>query len=235
MHVLEAVDVHRIYPVEPPVHALKGVNFTVDAGETAMILGKSGSGKSTFLNQVGLLDRPTFGEIRIQGQSTSDLANKQLDRLRAEMLGFVFQENHILGHRTVEENLAIKLALTSIPRSVWGKMIISVLAQVGLEHRSGALGRLLSGGEKQRLAVARAIISSPKLLLADEPTGNLDEENAENVMELFEQQAAGGTAVVIITHDKRLTSLADNSYYLDQGQLIGWSHSSRFEREKNNA
>ncbi len=217
--ILSAHNVHRTYPVTPPVHALHGVSFQVNAGERVAIVGSSGSGKSTFLNIVGLIDRPTTGTVTVLGRDTTTMTARDLDQVRADHLGFVFQENHILGHRTVEENLHIKLAVSTLPPASWHNHITRVLTSVGLTHRRTSLGRLLSGGEKQRLAVARAVITNPELLLADEPTGNLDTVNAENVLALFDQQAAQGVAVVVITHDLRLAQWADRTLTLAHGVL----------------
>ena len=219
MIVLSAVDVHKSYPAQPPVHALKGVDLAVEAGERVSVIGRSGSGKSTLLNIIGLLDVPTSGTLELLGRDTRDVLGSRRDRVRAEVLGFVFQENHILGHRTVTENLEIKLAIAGVARASRRARTAAALERVGLLDRQHTLGRLLSGGEKQRLAVARAVITSPRVLLADEPTGNLDEENASNVLALFDEQAAAGVAVVVITHDPRISQWADRTVRLADGVL----------------
>ncbi|WP_435299113.1 ABC transporter ATP-binding protein [Timonella sp. A28] len=227
MTLLAVLDVHKIYDVNPPIRALSGVNFTVSSGERVVVLGKSGSGKSTFLNIIGLLDHATTGEVSFLGNSISNLSKREIDKLRADSLGFVFQENHVLGHRTVQENLHIKLGVSSIPHSEWPLLIEEVLEHVGLAHRQHSYARLLSGGEKQRLAVARAVITSPQVLLADEPTGNLDDDNAEKVLMLFDEQARKGAAVVIITHDPRLAQRMDRTFYLRDGVLTEQSTHAR--------
>lgn len=219
MTVLRATDVHKTYPTSPPVHALLGVDLAVEAGERVAVVGRSGSGKSTLLNIVGLLDRPTVGAIEVLGQDTRAVRGSRLDRLRAESLGFVFQENHILGHRTVSENVDVKLAISAIPAGARAVRTAAALDRVGLLHRRYALGRLLSGGEKQRLAVARAVVTRPAILLADEPTGNLDQDNADNVLSLFDEQATMGVAVVVITHDPRIAGWADRALRLVDGRL----------------
>lgn len=219
MTVLVAENIERVYPTVPPIRALTGINVEFEAGQRTAIVGKSGSGKSTLLNILGLLDQPTSGSVRILGQEVRGLAAKRIDRLRADHLGFVFQENHILGHRTVAENLKIKLAVTDVAEPQWQEKIETALEQVGLVHRKGALGRLLSGGEKQRLAVARAIITTPQIILADEPTGNLDDENANVILDLFDMQAAGGATIIIITHDLRMTRRVDRTLQLSDGAL----------------
>ncbi|XBH22936.1 ABC transporter ATP-binding protein [Jonesiaceae bacterium BS-20] len=206
--------------MDPPVRALKGINFELQMGERVVVLGKSGSGKSTFLNIIGLLDQATTGTVEFLGNDTGALSRRELDQLRADSLGFVFQENHVLGHRTVIENLHVKLGVSSVPTAQWPHRIEQVLEQVGLGHRKHSHARLLSGGEKQRLAVARAIITSPKVVLADEPTGNLDDENASRVLDLFDTQAQLGSAIVIITHDPRMVARVDRALRLEDGRLV---------------
>ncbi|GCE75599.1 ABC transporter ATP-binding protein [Cellulomonas biazotea] len=219
MSVVEVRDVRRTYPTSPPVHALLGVDLTVAAGERTAILGQSGSGKSTLLNVLGLLDEPTSGTYRLLGEDTAGYDGAARDRLRSRALGFVFQESHVLGHRTVAENVLLKLVAAAVPRSERAPLVADVLHRVGLDHRADALGRLLSGGEKQRLAVARAVVTQPRLLLADEPTGNLDDGNAATVLDLFDEQARAGVAVVVITHDPRTASWADRTVRLVDGRI----------------
>jgi putative ABC transport system ATP-binding protein len=220
--VLRAVAVTRTYAPAgdvPPVHALRGVDLEVRAGERVAIVGRSGAGKSTLLNILGLLDEPSSGSYALLGRETADVTHAARDALRADVLGFVFQDSHVLGHRTVAENVSLKLAVARVPRAARADLVADVLARVGLTHRADALGRLLSGGEKQRLAIARAIVTQPPVLLADEPTGNLDGDNADVVLALFDEQAARGTAVVVITHDPRLAAWADRALVLDAGHL----------------
>lgn len=217
--VLRARDVHKTYRTDPPVPVLTGVDLELRAGQRVAVVGRSGSGKSTFLNIVGLLDTPTSGQVELLGQDTGALSAHARDRLRAGTLGFVFQEHHVLGHRTVAENLEIAASISGTPRARRSALVGAALARVGLTGRQQALGRLLSGGEKQRLAVARAVLSSPRLVLADEPTGNLDPQNAENVLALFDEQAAAGVAVLVITHDDRIAAWADRTVRLRAGRL----------------
>jgi putative ABC transport system ATP-binding protein len=219
MSAVELIGIHRTYPVSPPVDALRGVHLSIDAGERTAILGRSGSGKSTLLNVLGLLDEPTAGSYHLLGQDTSTYSGAARDALRARSIGFVFQESHVLGHRTVAENVWLKLTASGVPRSERAEQVTRVLRRVGLEHREHALGRLLSGGEKQRLAVARAVVTRPQVLLADEPTGNLDDSNAANVLDLFDEQAAAGVAVVVITHDPRTARWADRTTHLIDGTI----------------
>jgi putative ABC transport system ATP-binding protein len=213
--------VRKTYHSRPPVTALCGVDLEVAAGERVAISGRSGAGKSTLLNILGLLDTPSVGEYRLLGHDVRVLSGARRDQLRSRELGFVFQENHVLGDRTVDENVELKLAIAQVPRRDRERLIAAALARVGLAHRRLALARLLSGGEKQRLAVARAMINSPRVLLADEPTGNLDDENAVELLSLFDEHAADGVAVVVITHDTSVAAWADRSLQLVDGMLSG--------------
>lgn len=218
--VLEMRDIHKIYDVIPPVKVLKGIDVTIRAGERIAIVGESGAGKSTLLNIMGLLDLPTSGTYKLLGRETEGLKPRTRDRMRSQILGFVFQDFHVLGHRTIEENLDLKLSINKVARHKRPHLIEEVLGDVGLSGRRFSLARLLSGGEKQRLAIARAIINRPQILLADEPTGNLDSSNAEAVLDLFDAQAARGVAVVVITHDTRLAQWADRVLILREGRIV---------------
>lgn len=219
MSVLELEGISKTYDIDPPIVVLSGLELAVAPGEKVAIFGESGAGKSTLLNILGLLDTASSGEYRLAGIDAMHLSAKQTDRVRSEYIGFVFQDFHILGHRTVAENLDIKLAISKIPRSERESIISSTLDRVGLSHRKNSLGRLLSGGEKQRLAIARAIMTEPALLLADEPTGNLDSRHAQAVLDLFDEQAKKGSAVVIITHDDRIARWAERVLVLRDGRL----------------
>lgn len=219
MSVLELEGISKTYDIDPPIVVLSGLELAVAPGEKVAIFGESGAGKSTLLNILGLLDTASSGEYRLAGIDAMHLSAKQTDLVRSEYIGFVFQDFHILGHRTVAENLDIKLAISKIPRSERESFISSTLDRVGLSHRKNSLGRLLSGGEKQRLAIARAIMTEPALLLADEPTGNLDSRHAQAVLDLFDEQAKKGSAVVIITHDDRIARWAERVLVLRDGRL----------------
>lgn len=218
--VLHLADVTKTYLTRPPVTALTGVDLTVPVGERLAIVGRSGSGKSTLLNIVGLLDECTSGQYKLAGEDTSTMSASARNHVRAQRLGFVFQDSHVLGHRTVAENIALKLAITRTPRRDRPGKITEVLDRVGLDHRRAALGRLLSGGERQRVAIARAIVSDPDILLADEPTGNLDAENSAAVLEIFDVLARAGTTIIVITHDLRIAEWADRALTLDNGRLV---------------
>lgn len=216
---LRADAITKTYPGRPPTPVLHGVDLTVDPGERLAIVGRSGAGKSTLLNILGLLDTPTAGDFHLLGTDTRTLSASARSRHRSADLGFVFQEHHVLGARTVAENLEIKLAISTTPRRARAEMVAQSLERVGLSHRQQAHGRSLSGGEKQRLAVARAILTSPRVLLADEPTGNLDRENADLILGLFDAQACDGVAVIVITHSEATARWADRALVLDDGVL----------------
>ncbi|GII99878.1 putative ABC transport system ATP-binding protein [Sediminihabitans luteus] len=224
MSALDLSGVTKTYLVDPPVEALRGVDLTVEPGERVAVLGRSGAGKSTLLNIVGLLDEPTSGTYLLAGQDVSASGSAERDRLRAETFGFVFQESHVLGHRTAAQNVWLGLMASGVARRERDVRIAEVLERVGLTHRADSLGRLLSGGEKQRLAVARAVVARPRVLLADEPTGNLDDANATSVLDLFDEQAAQGVAVVVITHDARTAQWADRVVTLVDGRLASVPH-----------
>lgn len=219
MPLVELRDVTRSFPGPPEVQALKGVNLQIRAGDYLSIVGPSGSGKSTMLNILGLLDRPSVGEYRISGALTSALTDDERAAVRARFLGFVFQSFHLMTHRTVLDNVLMPMLYSGVPRAERVDRARTALEKVGLGHRISFLPPHLSGGERQRVAVARAVVSSPRLLLADEPTGNLDARTSGDVMELFEDLNAEGLAVVIITHDRDVAERARRRVHIADGRL----------------
>jgi len=187
------------------VHALIDIQLEIAAGERVAILGKSGSGKSTLMNLIGGLDVPTGGTLTVAGQNLGSLNRKQLADYRLECIGFVFQSFHLIASQTVEENVGLPLLLARVGVGERRKRVREALAAVGLDHRMGHKPTQLSGGERQRTAVARAIINRPRVLLADEPTGNLDSATAGGVMELlFDQVRERGMTLLLVTHDEEL-------------------------------
>lgn len=219
MSLIELRDVTRSFPGVPEVQALKAVNLTVEAGDYVSIVGPSGSGKSTMLNLLGLLDRPTVGEYRIDGVVTGVLDDDQRARVRAQWIGFVFQAFHLMPRRTVLENVMMPMLYSGVPRGEREGRARAVLDRVGLGHRVGFHPPTLSGGERQRVAVARAVVSTPRILLADEPTGNLDEATSAEVMELFDDLRADGLTLVVITHDLAVAERAERRVRISDGRI----------------
>jgi putative ABC transport system ATP-binding protein len=217
--IVELRDVTRSFPGPPEVQALKQVNLSVNAGDYLSIVGPSGSGKSTMLNLLGLLDRPSVGEYYLSGELTGQLDENERAIVRATTIGFVFQAFHLLPHRSVLDNVLLPMLYSGVPRSERETRARDALRRVGLSHRLDFSPGTLSGGERQRVAVARAVVSSPRLLLADEPTGNLDQGTSGEVMELFEELNADGLTLVIITHDDAIARRARRTIRISDGRL----------------
>ena len=219
--LVELRDVTRSFPGPPEVQALKGINLTVNDGEYVSIVGPSGSGKSTMLNILGLLDRPSVGEYRIDGHLTGSLDEDTRAAVRAQRIGFVFQAFHLMPRRTVLENVMLPMLYSGTPRAEREDRARQALDRVGLTHRIGFLPSTLSGGERQRVAVARAVVTRPSLLLADEPTGNLDGVTTADVMHLFEELVTDGLALIIITHDQAVAGRAPQCIRIADGRVVG--------------
>ncbi len=209
------------------VHALDDATFTVAQGEWLAVMGPSGSGKSTLLNIMGCLDRPTSGKIFLCGQDVTNLSESELTDFRKENIGFVFQHFYLIPHLTALENVMIAQYYHSL---VDEDEAVQILERVGLAHRVKHLPHQLSGGEQQRLCIARALINQPKILLADEPTGNLDEESERLVLRLFSELHGAGHTLIIVTHDVSVGKLAQHRIQLEHGKVVG-THLSQVEEE----
>jgi len=217
--LIELRDITRSFPGPPEVQALKAVNLSIDEGDYVSIIGPSGSGKSTMLNILGLLDRPTVGEYRIDGVVTGSLSEDERAAVRARRIGFVFQSFHLMPRRTVLDNVLMPMLYSGVPRAEREERARQTLRRVGLEHRVDFLPATLSGGERQRVAVARAVVSAPSVLLADEPTGNLDGATSGEVMNLFDELRADGLTLVVITHDPAVAARASRRVRIADGRL----------------
>jgi len=204
------------------VHALKGVSLEIHKGESVAVMGPSGSGKSTLLNMMGCLDQPSAGRYFLNHQDVSLLNDRELSLLRASRIGFVFQSYNLIPQLTVYENLEVPFLYqnTRLADEERRARIIQAIEQVGLGHRIGHRPSQLSGGEAQRAAIARALAINPLLLLADEPTGNLDRETGRSILELFEDLHAQGATLVVVTHDESAGSYCERMIWIEDGYLI---------------
>jgi len=222
--MIRLAGVHRTYRVGTrSVHALRGVDLAVGAGEYVAVMGPSGSGKSTLLNILGCLDRPTSGSYHLDGREVSGLDEDDLSRVRRHEIGFVFQSFHLVPRLTAAANVELPMVFAGVGRDERGERVRGALAAVGLSDRSDHRPDQLSGGECQRVAIARAVVMSPAILLADEPTGNLDSASGSDVVHLLEDLNARGLTLIVVTHDpdvgsraRRMVRLADGTVAVDR-------------------
>jgi putative ABC transport system ATP-binding protein len=218
--VVELNGVTKVYGEEPPVPALRGVSLSVRRGELVAIVGPSGSGKSTLLHVIGTLERPSSGVVRIGGVDAARLGDRELSRLRAREIGFIFQQFFLAEHATVRENVADGLLYAGVPAAERYRRADEALERVGLIARATFKPTKLSGGERQRVAIARAVVGRPTIMLADEPTGNLDSATGASIMDLICELNAAGSTIIMITHDTGLAEGLPRQIRMLDGQVV---------------
>ena len=225
--VIQLKDINKTYNNGAPLHVLKGINLDIQKGEFVSIMGASGSGKSTLLNIIGGIDRADAGSITINGEKTEDMNEKRLTAYRRKHLGYIFQMYNLIPNLTAVENVELPLIYRGVSRSVRQELSREALKKVGLEHRMDHKPSEMSGGQQQRVAIARAIAQAPPVILADEPTGNLDSNSTKEIMDILKGLHKEGRTVILITHDneiaaqaKRVIKIKDGKVESDSGQIV---------------
>jgi len=214
-------NISKVYDLGPEkIEALKDVSLEIEKGEFVSIIGKSGSGKSTLMHILGLLDTPSSGEIILNGQNTKGLKEKQLAKIRNKEIGFVFQAFNLLQRTTAIDNVLLPLKYSSMPKRDWDKKALEMLKLLGLENRIHNKSNELSGGQKQRVAIARALINDPSIVLADEPTGNLDSRTGDEIIKIFTDLHEQGKTVILVTHNSEIADLADRKIVIKDGEIV---------------
>ena len=220
MALIELKGIERVFQLgDAAVHALAGLDLRIDNGEYVAVMGPSGSGKSTLLNLLGLLDRPNAGPYLLEGRDVTTLSPDEQARVRSERIGFVFQSFHLVPRLTAAENIALPMMLADIPARERNARVAKALAGFGLENRADHRPDQLSGGQRQRVAIARATIMQPALILADEPTGNLDRHTGEEVVSLLETLNASGVTLIVVTHDQAMGARARRQIVMEDGRI----------------
>ena len=223
MSLLEIKNVSKIYG---PLKALDNVNLNVENGEWLAIMGPSGSGKSTMMNIIGCMDKPSLGEVILDGVDIAKESGKKLTEIRRDKIGLIFQQFHLVNYLTAVENVMVSQYYHSMPDE---KEALEALERVGLKDRAKHLPSQLSGGEQQRVCIARALINHPEIILADEPTGNLDEANENIVIDIFKQLHRQGTTLIVVTHDPEVAEVAQRTVVLEHGRLVNEIKNEGFE------
>ncbi len=223
MSLLKVNGISKIYG---DLKALDNVSFEIDNGEWLAIMGPSGSGKSTMMNIIGCMDKPTLGEVLLDGKDISKLTKKELTEIRRDKIGLIFQQFHLVNYLTAVENVMVAQYYHSIPDE---QEALDALARVGLKERAYHLPSQLSGGEQQRVCIARALINHPEIILADEPTGNLDEANENIVLDIFKQLHKEGTTLIVVTHDPEVGDIARRMIRLEHGKIASDELNPNFE------
>jgi len=212
--------IHKIYPLgDEELHVLRDINLRIEQGEYLSILGPSGSGKSTLMNIIGCLDTPTKGSYILHGRQVDDMNEKELARLRSKEIGFVFQNSQLLPRLTAQQNVELPLIYADVSTKERRRRAKEMLERVGLSDRMGHYPNQLSGGQQQRVAIARALVGNPSILLADEPTGALDQKTGKQVMQLFQSLNDEGRTVIMITHDMKVAANARRTVHIIDGEL----------------
>jgi putative ABC transport system ATP-binding protein len=224
--VLDVDDVAKTYAGEPPVEALRGISLTIGSGELVGIVGPSGSGKTTLLQLMGTLDRPTSGRVRITGLDVATMADQDVAYLRATRIGFIFQQFFLAEHSTVIDNVADGLLYAGVPVKQRRERALDALELVGLAERPHARPTQLSGGQRQRVAIARALVGEPAIVLADEPTGNLDQATGQSILALIDRLHRAGSTIVVITHDRAIAERMPRKVEILDGRIVADTEAS---------
>ncbi|MBS5633567.1 MAG: ABC transporter ATP-binding protein [Clostridiales bacterium] len=230
-HLIEVKNVYKIYnPGENEVRALDGISVTIDHGEFVAIVGHSGSGKSTFMNMLGCLDTPTSGDYYLDGVNVAGMTDDELSDIRNKQIGFIFQGFNLIPSLTAQENVELPLVYRGMPAEQRRQLAEEALTRVGMEHRMSHRPSELSGGQQQRVAIARAIAARPPIIMADEPTGNLDTRSGEEVMKILHELNEEGRTIVLITHDNDIARQATRAIRIIDGKVVSDTLASELQK-----